>query len=148
VVNAKTQPPESLDRQEESPGLKEVAYKTATVSMDNYSFETVQVAKELLAASTRSRRNIAACQKILDNHASDGHRIPQTGHAFDVHFIELNFLKVKDAALREKLLSLPTNFSLKPEEVQLLIDTGKELLLESDHFKDLLQRLSGNRQGM
>jgi predicted acylesterase/phospholipase RssA len=137
-----------LHLQEESPGLKEVAYKTATVSMDNYSFETVQVAKELLAASTRSRRNIAACQKILDDHASDGHRIPQTGHSFEVHFIELNFLKVKDAALREKLLSLPTNFSLKPEEVQLLIDAGRELLLESDHFKNLLQTLSGKRQGM
>jgi hypothetical protein len=60
----------------------------------------------------------------------------------------LNFLKVNDAALREKLLTLPTNFSLKPEEVELLIDTGRELLLESDHFKDLLQTLSGNRQGM
>lgn len=148
VVNAKTQPPESLDRHEKSPGLKEVAYKTATVSMDNYSFETVQVAKELLATSTRARRNIAACQKILDDHAGDGHRIPQTGHAFDVHFIELNFLKVKDAALKDRLLSLPTNFSLKPEEVQLLIDTGRELLLESDDFKGLLQTLSRNREGM
>ncbi|MDL1973959.1 MAG: hypothetical protein LWX55_04090 [Deltaproteobacteria bacterium] len=47
VVNAKTQPQESIDRQEKSPGLMDVAYKTATVSMDNYSFETVQAAKEM-----------------------------------------------------------------------------------------------------
>ena len=141
LVNAKTQPPESLDRHEKSPGLKDVAYKTSTVSMDNYSFETVEVAKEFLTSSIKARKNIAACQKILDEHASDGYKIPQTGHNFDIHFIELNFLKIKDAALREKLLSLPTTFSLKPDEVQLLIDTGKELLRESDNFKNLLQTL-------
>lgn len=147
VVNAKTQPPESLDRQEKSPGLLDVAYKTATVSMDNYSFETVQAAKELLTTSTKAHRNIAACQKILDKHGGDGYRIPQTGHSFDVHFIELNFLKVKDATLRDRLLALPTNFSLKPEEVQLLIDTGRKLLLESDEFKDLLQALAKKQEG-
>jgi NTE family protein len=148
VVNAKTQPPESLDQQEKSPGLMDVAYKTATVSMDNYSFETVLVARELLATSTKAGRNIAACQEILDKHASDGHRIPQTGHSFAVHFIELNFLKVKDPALRDKLLTMPTNFSLKPDEVQLLINTGRKLLLESDDFKELLQALSMKQEGM
>ncbi len=144
VVNAKTEPPQSLDLHEASPGLKDVAYKTSTVSMDNYSFETVEVAKTILKSSTRSRKNIDTCQKILDEHAGDGHRIAQTGHHFNVHFIELNFLKVKDEALRDKLLAMPTNFSLKPEDVQLLIDSGKELLFESDDFKNLLQVLSGN----
>ncbi|MBU0680722.1 MAG: patatin-like phospholipase family protein [Proteobacteria bacterium] len=147
VVNAKTQPLESLDRHEKPPGLMDVAYKTATVSMDNYSFETVQAAKELLSNSIKAGQNVAACQKILDTHGSDGYRIPETGHNFDVHFIELNFLQVKDAALRKKLLALPTNFSLKPKEVQLLIDTGKSLLGESHEFEDLLQTLSQNHEG-
>lgn len=42
VVNSKNNPAEGLDQKESPPGLKDVAYKTATISMDNYTFETVE----------------------------------------------------------------------------------------------------------
>ncbi len=141
VVNAKTQSPEKLDKQENSPGIKDVAFKTATVSMDNYSFETVQMAKDLLMSSQKAQQNIEACQKLIDKYCGSGHKIPVLGQKFQVHFIDINFLKVKDTELRERLLSLPTSFSLKPDEVQDLIKAGGRLLEQSAEYQELTKCL-------
>ncbi len=141
AVNAKTQPPEKLDKEESSPGLKDVAFKTATVSMDNYSFETVQAANELLTASEKAQRNVRACQRIIDTRCTNGYKIPPMGQDFKVYFININFLKVKDPILRKRLLSLPTTFSLKPDEIRDLIDTGMTILKESGEYRELLEDL-------
>lgn len=141
VVNAKTQPPEDLDSEEGSPDIKDVAFKTATVSTDNYSFETVQTTKELLLSSERARETVEACQSIIDRHCSSGYSLPPMGHDFKVYFVDLNFLKVKDPVLRNRLLSLPTSFSLELEEVRDLITTGMNLVREADALKKLLNNL-------
>ena len=141
LVNAKTEKSQNLDRSETSPRIGDVAHKTATVSMDNYSFETVQVAQDQLKASITARKNIDACQELIDTHCNNGYEIPPMGHSFDVYFIDINFLKVKDPLLRKRLLSLPTSFSLKRDEVNDLIETGMKLLRESQKFKELLKDL-------
>ena len=40
-MNARTDPPEQLSRQERSPGLADVFMKTATVSMESLSADTI-----------------------------------------------------------------------------------------------------------
>lgn len=141
VVNAKTRPPEGLDKEESPPGITDVAYKTATVSMDNYSFETVQVTKDLLLESEKSRKTLEACQDVIDRHCAGGYELPSLGHSYDVHFVDLNFLKVKDPELRDRLLSLPTTFSLKPGEVKMLVQTGVRLIEESKELEELISSL-------
>ena len=37
--------------------------KTATIAMDNYSFETIEAMKELRDMRERAQRNIAACRR-------------------------------------------------------------------------------------
>ena len=142
VVNAKTQPPENLDNQETGPGLKDVAYKTATVSLDNYTFETIQMARELFMASQKAQKNVEACQKWVARLCGPGHKIPSLGHKFKVYVIEINFQHVKDPERRERLLALPTTFYLKPDEVPDLIAVGGELLDQSPQFQDLLHDLA------
>ena len=39
--------------------------KTATIAMDNYSFETIEAMKELRDMRERAQRNIAACSQRL-----------------------------------------------------------------------------------
>jgi len=141
VVNAKTQSPEKLDKQGNSPGIKDVAFKTATVSMDNYSFETVQMTKDLLMSSQKARQNIEACQRLIDKYCGSGYKIPVLGQKFQVHFININFLKEKNIDLRQKLLSLPTSFSLKPDEVQDLIKAGGRLLEQSAEYQKFTKSL-------
>lgn len=141
VVNAKTQPPEHLDEKESPPNLIDVAYKTSTVSMDNYSFETVQMIGDMLNISSRAAKGIIDCQTVIDQHCSSGYQLPKMGHQFNVTVIEINFLNVLDPEKRERLLSLPTSFSLTKPQVDELIHVGGELLEQSTAFNDLIDRI-------
>ncbi|WP_051148480.1 patatin-like phospholipase family protein [Desulfospira joergensenii] len=141
VVNAKTQPPEHLDEKESPPNLIDVAYKTATVSMDNYSFETVQMISDLLNISSRAAREILDCQAVIDQHCSSPYQLPKMGHQFNITVVEINFLNVIDSEKRKRLLSLPTSFSLTKPQVEELISVGGELLEQSKAFNDLMARI-------
>lgn len=147
VVNAKTQPPENLDMKESSPGLKEMAYKTATVSMDNYTHETVKMATDLLGISHEHTQTIEKYNNLLDK-CGRGDEMSPPGHRFkNVYVIEINFLDVKDKARREHLLSMPTNFSLGRDDVEELIKVGGDLLSQSDKFQELLKDIGGSERG-
>lgn len=141
ISNAKTQPPESLDKDESPPNLIDVAYKTATVSMDNYSFESIQLVSDILKVSERTAQEILQCQAIIDEHCDSGYKLPKMGHNFKVTLVEVNFLNVKDKVKRERLLRLPTSFKLSKQQVDELISVGGELLDQSIVFNELLKRI-------
>ncbi len=141
VVNAKTQPPEHLDEDESPPNLFDVAYKTATVSMDNYSFDSIQMVSDLLQVSERFAQVMLACQAEIDAKCNPGFQLAPMGHSFKVTVVEINFLNVQDQAQRERLLSLPTSFRLTQEQVDELISVGGELLDQSEAFDNLLNRI-------
>lgn len=141
ISNAKTKPPKSLDKEESPPNLVDVAFKTATVSMDNYSFETIQLISDLLKISERAAQEIVHCQAVIDEHCSSGYKLPKMGHHFKVTVVEVNFLNVKDPAKRQRLLSLPTSFGLSEQQVDELIGVGGELLDQSKAFNELLKRI-------
>lgn len=141
IVNAKTEPPEHLDLHESPPHLIDVAYKTSTVSMDNYSFETIQMVSDMLDISQRAAQEILQCQAILDRHCGSGYQLAKMGHQFNVTVVEVNFLNVAEVEKRQRLLSLPTSFALSKAQVDELIEVGGELLAQSKAFKDLLARI-------
>jgi hypothetical protein len=141
IVNAKTQPPESLDQDESPPNLFDVLYKTTTISMDNYSFESVQLLQDMLQVSENAAREILRCQAIVDEHCSSGFQLPKSPNRFRVTVVEVNFLNVDDAAQRQRLLSMPTSFKLDRSQVDELIGVGGELLESSAAFRQLLARI-------
>jgi len=141
IANAKTQPPESFDEDASPPHLIDVAYKTATVSMDNYSFESIQLISDILKVSERAAKEILDCQAVIDAKCNSGYKLPRMGHGFKVTLVEVNFLNVKDPAKRERLLRLPTSFNLSKEQVDELIGVGEELLGQSKAFNELLTRI-------
>jgi NTE family protein len=141
VVNAHTLSKDTLSQDERSPGLVEVAEKTATIAMDNYSVETVEVLRELQAERLKAQRNIAACQKKLDQ-CPGAPPIPKLASEIDPYVIEVNFEAIPDAERRKYFLALPTGFALATEEVQALIDVGGALLEQSPDFKDFLRGLA------
>lgn len=141
VVNARTEPQEGLSRRERPPGLATVAYKTATISMDNYSFESVEVVKELLEERRKAQRDIEACQRILDERCPGGRRLPAFPVVVDPYVIEVNFEAIREEERRNFFLNLPTSFALAPDQVQALIEAGQELLDRSPEFRRLLKAL-------
>lgn len=140
VVNARTEDQDSLSRDEEPPGLKTVAFKTATVSLDNYSFETVEFMKDLRRERLKAQKNIAVCQERLDN-CPGSPRLPAFAAPLDPYVIEVNFEALPDPDRRSYFLSLPTSFSLSREQVDRLIGVPGELLDSSADFRALLLSL-------
>lgn len=141
IANAKTQPIETLDQKESPPNLVDVAYKTATVSMDNYSVDSVQLVRDTLQISEQAAQEILRCQAVIDAHCTSGYQLPKMGHGFKVTVVEVNFLNVKDSAKRQRLLSLPTSFTLSKQQVDELIRVAGELLDESKAFNDVVARI-------
>lgn len=54
------------------------------------------------------------------------------------YFIQLKFSDVKDEETREKLNAIPTSFNLSNDQVDLLIQTGQNLLKRNAEFQRLL----------
>lgn len=141
VVNAHTIDTDEISDDESPPGLFTVASKTATIAMENYSVETIETMKELRTERVKAQKNIAACQKKLDQ-CPGATPLPKFATAIDPYVIEVNFEALKDPVRRNLFLSLPTSFSLTKEQVQTLVDVGPQLLEESPDYKDFIQELT------
>lgn len=139
VVNAKTQKKETFDKDEAPPGLVTTAYKTATVSMDNYTFESVEVFADLLNERIKAQQSIAGCQQLLDRHARDRYKIPPlAGGNLKLYVVDLAFDNLADPQSRDYFNGLPTSFKLSKEQVDKLINVGGKLLEEHPEFKKFI----------
>jgi NTE family protein len=140
VVNARPDSGDTISKKESPPGLGVVAVKTATIAMDNYSFETIEVMKELRDMRERAQRNIAACRQRL---AACPTAPPLPGLAADIdpYVIEVNFEAIPDPERRKYFLTLPTSFTLSRDQVDALIQIGPELLRAEPEFKELMRSL-------
>lgn len=140
IVNAKTSPPQNIDRKKDAPHLLDVAVKTATISMDNYSFETIELMKDVKDAREQAQRAIEDCQGVLAESCPVAPRLPAL-KGMDFYIIEISFESIDDPKEREWFLSLPTNFSLKPAVVDRLVEKGGALLKNSEEFQRLIEEL-------
>jgi NTE family protein len=140
VVNAKAQKKEAFDKKESPPGLTTAAFKTATVSMDNYTFESVEVFADLLNDRIKSQQSIAGCQQLLDRHSRDGYKIPPlAGGDLKLYVVDLAFDNLADPRQRIYFNDLPTSFKLSREQVDNLITVGGELLDQHPEFKKFVR---------
>jgi len=110
--------------------------KTATISMDNYSFETVESIKKLFIDRIQAQMNVEGCQKKLDEHCRDGYTLPPlAGGSMKLYVADISFDNLKDETDRAFLKHLPTSFSLEKDQVDCLIAAGSLLLREHPEFK-------------
>jgi NTE family protein len=140
VVNAHTVGEDTISKDESPPGLATVGLKTATIAMDNYSVETIEAMKDLRAERLRAQKNIAACQRKLDQ-CPGAPQLPKLAGDIDPYVIEVDFEAIRDPDRRKYFFTLPTSFSLEKDQVQALIDIGPQLLEESPEFREFLQGL-------
>ena len=143
IVNAGTEPPEDLDKRESPPGLATVAYKVATISMDNYTFETVEMMKELRSARLQAQRAVDDCQGILKKTCPSAKPLDRlAGSGLEPFVVDINFQSLTENPQRRTyFLSLPTSFSLERQQVDDLIAVGGELLEKSPEFRGFMQSL-------
>jgi len=140
VVNAKTEAQQTFDRDESPPGLATVALKTCTVSMDNYSFETVESIKHLFADRIQAQNNVETCQQKLDEHCRDGFKVPElAGGKMKLYVADISFDNLTDNDEKAFLKHLPTSFHLEKDQVERLIKAGRRLLKEDPELKVFME---------
>jgi hypothetical protein len=143
VVNAATNPATGRDRSASVPGLIDTLTTAATVPLDNYSFDTVELLARTLGEFNTDARLVEGCNKLS---AAKGEqcalRLPAP-HKVDLYPIQVAFDYIAAREERTWFKNLPTSFELPRETIDRLRAAGRRLLGEDPQFQNLLKALNG-----
>ena len=136
AVNARTEGDDTISESRHTPHIiPTVAMVTATISMDNYSFDTVDFADRLANDLKQAEAASAQSGGKLKFHAP----VP--------YVIELSFEAIPDREVRQKFYGISTNFDLPPDQVKALINMGCVLLKNDPTFRCMLEDLEREAAG-
>ena len=149
VVNARTQGEDRLSRKEKPPGFFTVAEKTATIAMDNYSYDSVTKLRQALYARVQTQKDEQACIDLLSSKCPRAPRPIPFAASIDPYVIEINFEAVAQIPGEDPdyYLHLPTSFKLSKEQVAKLIAIGPALLKAAPQFQCLLKVMEAEARG-
>jgi NTE family protein len=149
VVNARTQSKDTLSRKASPPGILTVAEKTATIAMDNYSYESIDRVRSELLARIQTQKDLEAANRRLAEYCPQAPKFPTFKTAVDPYVIEINFRASAMIPGEDPryYLDLPTSFQLNPERVKRLIAIGPKLLKASPQYQCLLKVLKAVAAG-
>ena len=119
VVNAATSPATKRDQSAAVPSLVDTLTAAATVPLDNYSFETL----ELLRSTVRELNREPGALRV------------------ELYPVEVAFEFIKSAEERAWFKNLPTTFELPRETIDRLRAVARRLLAEDPEFQKLLKTL-------
>ncbi|NNE62615.1 MAG: patatin-like phospholipase family protein [Gammaproteobacteria bacterium] len=138
VVNAATDPANGLDKTASVPGLLTTVISSATVPLDNYTFDTINRAEGAIDLFKKDIARVEACNRILKNKCPAVQPLPAPG-GIDSYVSVVTFNSIGDPEERYWYKNLPTNFDLPAETVDKLMAKGKELLSKAEGYKQLLR---------
>jgi predicted acylesterase/phospholipase RssA len=137
VVNAQPHGANQLDQRENAPNLVRTLQVAAGTPMSHYSFETVELLREHFTDQQRDQELARACpQCALAAAPSD---------LVEFYDVEVAFANLPDAdaALRDRLQTLPTAFALPDAAIDELLAVGPRLLRADPDFQRLVAALGG-----
>jgi NTE family protein len=136
AVNARTQSKDAVSGFRHTPHIiPSVAMATATISMDNYSFDTVDFTDRLMSELRKTESVSSASRK------------PSSFHAPIPYVIEIGFEAIQDKPVKDAFLNISTSFDLPAEQVKALINMGCTLLKNDPFFRCMLEDLERMRTG-
>jgi NTE family protein len=140
VVNSISAPRRDWDKSEQPPGTIQILVKAAGVPIERYSYEAVELLRDTIFR-WQTFRSLRATSAFPSGNN------PLLARAVDVPDIELYAIDVSFAALadpveREYLNSMPTTFSLTPEQVDHLRAAAQTIIRDSPEFKRLVRDMS------
>ena len=143
VVNAATNPATDRDESPKVPNLVKTVTAAATVPMENYSFDTVELLRATVNEFNEGARLITGC-KSLAAHLGDQCAIEIISpHPVDLFPAQVAFEYIQSDQDREWFKNLPTNFELPRETVDKLREIGRKLLSEDPEFQKFLDAVNG-----
>jgi len=137
VVNSLSSPPTAWDTSEEGPGMVDVLLKSSGVPIDHYSYEAVELLKDIAARweTARHLRDLAGCSTNNSSPVCAAIRVPQA----KIYAIDVSFPALKDKAELDYLNRQPTTFVLPAEAVDRLRAAAGTIIGASPEFQRLLK---------
>jgi NTE family protein len=137
VVNSLSSPPTAWDRSEVGPGMVDVLLKSSGVPIDRYSYEAVELLKDISARweNQRHLRELAGCSSGNGSAVCAAIRVPQA----KIYAVDVSFAALKDPAELDFLNRQPTTFVLPAEAVDRLRAAAGKIIAESPDFQRLLK---------
>jgi NTE family protein len=140
VVNSRSAPSTDWDKGESAPGFVSQLLQSSSVPIDRYSYESVELMKDLVQR-WQTRRELAIAQARLrgKTEAEAEASVPE----ISLYAIDVSFDSIRDPKERAYFMNLPTSFVLIDEEVDRLRDMGAQLLRTSPDFQHLVKEMGG-----
>ncbi len=121
VVNAETEPDPAIDLKAAAPSLAASLNLVSGSQIRRYNFESLLLVK-------------AAVEEMEESLARSGHHVRG-------HFVEVSFDLAPTKEERRYMKRIPTSFALGHKDVDRLIAAGREILLDSPAYRELVEQL-------
>ncbi|MDM0019143.1 patatin-like phospholipase family protein [Variovorax saccharolyticus] len=141
IVNSLSVPPTQWDESESPPGSVQILLKSSGVPIDRYSFEAVELLRDM-AARWRTMRQIRRSAAMADN-KDPAIAAALRGPDAEIYAIDVSFPALKDKAELDYLNRQPTSFVLPDEAVDRLRAAAGTIIADSPEFKRLLKDAGG-----
>jgi NTE family protein len=139
VVNSRSSPGTDWDKGERAPGVFGQLLQSSSVPIDRYSYESVELLKDMAHGWTVKRELLIARGRLAgQSEAAAAASVPN----IDVFAIDVSFDSIDDPKERAYFLSLPTTFYLPPQDIDRLRSVAGQLLRQSGDYQKLLKQLS------
>ncbi len=138
VVNAATDPATGLDKSASVPGLVTTVITSATVPLDNYTFDTISRTENAIDVFSKDIGRVEACNRVLKDKCPAARPLQAPGE-IDSYVSVVTFNSISDPDKRFWFKNLPTNFNVPPETVDKLIKVGKDLLGKTEGYEELVR---------
>ena len=139
AVNSRSAPATDWDRKPAPPGIVSQLIQASSVPIDNFSFESVELLRDL-AARWADRRELEIARRVDagQSRAEAEASVPRI--TFDA--IDISFDAIEDPAERREFMEMPTTFVLPAEDIDRLRELGGRLLRNSRPYQVLLKRIA------
>lgn len=143
VVNAATSPATARDQSASVPGLIDTLTTAATVPLDNYSFDTVELLRKTVDEFDTDARLVEGCNKLSARKGEQCALHLPAPHKVDLYPIQVAFEYIASAEERTWFKNLPTTLELPRETIDKLRAVGRRLLNQDPQFQNLMMALNG-----
>ncbi len=138
TVNAATSPESEQDQSSSVPGFITAILTSATVPLDNYTFDTLARTHTAVEEFSKDVQLVEACNMTIKKECPNAKPLGQGLTKIDSYFSDITFGHIRNSKDRFWFKNIPTNFNLPPKTIDKLTNVGKSLLKESQHFKKLM----------
>ena len=115
----------------------------ATVPLDNYSFDTLELLRKTVDEFNESMRLISGCKELAAAKGAQCALDIPAPHQIEFFPIEVAFEYIEARDERNWFKNLPTGLELPAETVDKLRSVGRRILNEDPGFKRLMDALQG-----